>query len=108
MAATATEKRLLVGGDWIETGEWIEVRSPYDGEVVGRIPKAGADETRRAIDAAQEAMRTPLAAHKRAEILVKITAGIARRHEEAKYRSRRRNRRCYLLPNGCGSRSQRF
>ena len=83
MAATATEKRLLVGGDWIETGEWIEVRSPYDGEVVGRVPKAGADETRRAIDAAQEAMRTPLAAHKRAEILVKITAGIARRHEEA-------------------------
>jgi len=83
VAATATEKRLLVGGDWIETGEWIEVRSPYDGEVVGRVPKAGADETRRAIDAAQEAMRTPLAAHKRAEILVKITAGIARRHEEA-------------------------
>ena len=83
MAATATEKRLLVGGDWIETGEWIEVRSPYDGEVVGRVPKAGADETRRAIDAAEEAMRTPLAAHKRAEILVKITAGIARRHEEA-------------------------
>ena len=83
MAATATEKRLLVGGDWIETGEWIEVRSPYDGQVVGRVPKAGADETRRAIDAAEEAMRTPLAAHKRAEILVKITAGIARRHEEA-------------------------
>ena len=83
MAATATEKRLLVGGDWIETGEWIEVRSPYDGEVVGRVPKAGADEARRAIDAAEEAMRTPLAAHKRAEILVKITAGIARRHEEA-------------------------
>jgi len=83
VAATATEKRLLVGGDWIETGEWIEVRSPYDGEVVGRVPKAGADETRRAIDAAEEAMRTPLAAHKRAEILVKITAGIARRHEEA-------------------------
>ncbi|TML72199.1 MAG: aldehyde dehydrogenase family protein [Actinobacteria bacterium] len=67
----------------METGEWIEVRSPYDGEVVGRVPKAGADETRRAIDAAEEAMRTPLAAHKRAEILVKITAGIARRHEEA-------------------------
>jgi acyl-CoA reductase-like NAD-dependent aldehyde dehydrogenase len=83
VAATATEKRLLVAGDWIETGEWIEVRSPYDGEVVGRVPKAGADETRRAIDAAEEAMRTPLPAHKRAEILVKITAGIARRHEEA-------------------------
>jgi len=83
VAATATEKRLLVGGDWIETGEWIEVRSPYDGEVVGRVRRAGPAGERGAIDAAEEAMRTPLAAHKRAEILVKITAGIARRHEEA-------------------------
>ena len=31
MAASATEKRLLLAGEWIETGEWIEVRSPYSG-----------------------------------------------------------------------------
>ncbi|HZC28435.1 MAG TPA: aldehyde dehydrogenase family protein, partial [Gaiellaceae bacterium] len=83
MAVTATERKLLVGGDWIETGDWIEVRSPYSGDVVGRVAKAGAAETRRAIDAASDAMRTPLPAHKRAEILVKVVAGIARRHEEA-------------------------
>jgi acyl-CoA reductase-like NAD-dependent aldehyde dehydrogenase len=83
MAATATERKLLVAGEWIETGDWIEIRSPYSGEVVGRVAKAGADETRRAIDAAEEAMREPLPAHKRAEILVRIVAGIARRHEEA-------------------------
>jgi acyl-CoA reductase-like NAD-dependent aldehyde dehydrogenase len=82
MATTATEKRLLIGGEWVETGDWVEVRSPYSGEVVGRVAKAGADEVRAAIDAAEQAMADPLPAHKRAEILVKAVAGIARRHEE--------------------------
>src|SRR5215217_6848059 len=82
MATTATERKLYVGGEWVETAAWIEVRSPYSGEVVGRVTKGGADETRRAIDAAEEALRDPLPAHKRAEILVKVVAGIARRHDE--------------------------
>ncbi|MBA3788506.1 MAG: aldehyde dehydrogenase family protein [Actinobacteria bacterium] len=82
MAATATEKRLLLDGEWIETGEWIEVRSPYSGKVVGRVPKAGADETRQAVDAAERAMLEPLPAHKRAEILVRVAGLLGRRHEE--------------------------
>src|ERR671923_1698261 len=83
MAVTATERKLLIGGEWVETGDWQDVRSPYSGDVVGRVARGGAEETRRAIDAAEEAMRDPLPAHKRAEILVKIVAGIARRHDEA-------------------------
>ena len=79
---TATEKRLLVGGEWIETGDWIDVRSPYSGEIVGRVPKAGADETRRAIDAAEQAMAAPLPAHKRAEILVRVAGQLGKRHDE--------------------------
>ena len=82
MAATATERKLLVGGEWIETGDWFEVSSPYSGEVVGRVAKAGADETRRAIDAAERAMRDPLPAHKRAEILVRVAGALGRRHDE--------------------------
>ena len=82
MAATATERKLLIGGEWVETGDWLEVRSPYSGEVVGRVAKAGADEARAAIDAAEQAMADPLPAHKRAEILVRVVAGIARRHDE--------------------------
>ncbi len=82
MAATATDRKLLIGGEWVETGDWHEVRSPYSGEVVGRVAKAGADEARAAIDAAERAMADPLPAHKRAEILVKVVAGIARRHDE--------------------------
>src|SRR5213595_817653 len=83
MATTVVERKLLIGGEWVETGEWLEVRSPYSGEVVGRVAKAGADETGRAIDAAEQAMREPLAAHKRAEILVRVAMGLGRRHDEA-------------------------
>src|SRR5215211_2039856 len=82
MATTATEKRLLIAGEWVETGEWQEVHSPYSGDVVGRAAKAGAEETRRAIDAAEAAMREPLSAHKRAEILVRVAGHLGRRHEE--------------------------
>jgi hypothetical protein len=82
VAVTTAEKKLLVAGEWIETGEWLEVRSPYSGEVVSRVAKGGAEETKRAIDAAEQAMLEPLPAHKRAEILVKVVAGIARRHDE--------------------------
>src|SRR5712691_4541922 len=83
MATTLSERKLPIGGDWVETGEWLDVRSPYSREPVGRVAKAGADETRRAIDAAEQAMREPLAAHKRAEILVRVAGALGRRHDEA-------------------------
>src|SRR6266568_2153057 len=83
MATTAVERRLFVGGEWIETGDWLEVRSPYSGEVIGRAAKGGTAETQRAIDAAELAMREPLPAHKRAEILVRVAGALGRRHEEA-------------------------
>ncbi|HEY4412063.1 MAG TPA: aldehyde dehydrogenase family protein [Gaiellaceae bacterium] len=60
----------------------IDVRSPYSGNVVGQAPKSGADEARRATDAAARALESPLPAHKRAEILVKVAGLIGRRHEE--------------------------
>jgi acyl-CoA reductase-like NAD-dependent aldehyde dehydrogenase len=78
----ATERKVFVGGEWVETGEEIEVRSPYSGEVVGRVAKAGAAETRRAVDAAERAMAEPLPAHKRAEILVRVAGYLGRRHDE--------------------------
>jgi acyl-CoA reductase-like NAD-dependent aldehyde dehydrogenase len=82
MAVTTAERKLLIGGEWIETGDWIDVRSPYSGAAVGRVAKGGADETRQAIDAAEAAMREPLPAHKRAEILVRVAMSLGRRHDE--------------------------
>ena len=83
MATTAIERKLLIGGEWIETGEWIEVLSPYDGALVGRVPKAGAGETGAALDAAEEAMLKPIPAHERAAILDRIAALLSERADDA-------------------------
>ena len=82
MATTAEAHKLLIGGEWVETGEWLEVRSPYSGDVVGRVARAGSAETTRAVDAAEAAMHEPLPAHKRAELLVRVAGYLGRRHDE--------------------------
>jgi acyl-CoA reductase-like NAD-dependent aldehyde dehydrogenase len=83
MTTTAAERPLYLGGEWAETGEWLDVRSPYSGDVVGRVARAGAEETRRAIDAAARASREPLPAHRRAEILVKVAELLDSCHDKA-------------------------
>jgi acyl-CoA reductase-like NAD-dependent aldehyde dehydrogenase len=82
MAVTIQERKLLLDGEWIETGEWQEVRSPYSGEPIARVPQAGAEETRRAIDAAERAMADPLPAHRRADILDRVAARLRDRHDD--------------------------
>jgi len=83
VATTATDHGLLIGGERVETGEWTDVRSPFSGEVVGRIAKGGADEARRALDAAAAAFREPLPAHERARILDASARLLEERQEEA-------------------------
>ena len=64
------------------TQEWIEVRSPFDGEVVGRAPKSGAAEARQAVDAAARVLESPLPAHERAAILDRVAGLLRERHED--------------------------
>jgi len=61
----------------------LEVRSPYTDEVVGEVPKGGADEARRALDAAEAALARPLPAHERARILDRVATLLAEREDEA-------------------------
>jgi acyl-CoA reductase-like NAD-dependent aldehyde dehydrogenase len=82
VAVTLQEKKLLLDGEWIETGEWHEVRSPYSGETIARVPEASAEHARKAVDAAAKAMTDPLPAHKRAEILDGVAALLRERHDE--------------------------
>jgi len=82
VAVTAVERKLLIGGEWAETGDWIDVASPFSHETVARVAKGGAEETRRAIDAAEQALAEPLPAHKRAEILVRVAGYLGKRHDE--------------------------
>ncbi len=50
-------QQAYVDGAWIDadSGETIEVTNPADGSVLGTVPKMGAAETRRAIEAANRA-----------------------------------------------------
>src|SRR3954453_24006738 len=82
MAATTTGRSLLIDGEWLETGAWVDVRSPYSGEIIGRVAKGGRAEAQRAVDAASRALESPLPAHKRAEILVKVAGLLRERHED--------------------------
>jgi acyl-CoA reductase-like NAD-dependent aldehyde dehydrogenase len=82
MAVTAQERKLLLDGEWIETGEWREVRSPYSGETVARVPEAGGEHARRAVDAAAKAMENPLPAHQRAEILDRVAILLRERQDD--------------------------
>ena len=83
MATTLVDHPLLIGGERVETGEWTDVRSPYSGDVIGRIASGGAAEARRALDAAATAMATPLPAHERARILDTVAHLLEARQEEA-------------------------
>jgi acyl-CoA reductase-like NAD-dependent aldehyde dehydrogenase len=83
MASTATEHKLLLDGEWIESGDWVEVASPYDGSPIARVAKVGASEAKAAIDAAERAMQNPLPAHERAEILSRVADALAARADEA-------------------------
>ena len=82
MAVTVQERRLLLDGEWIDTGEWQDVASPYSGEAVARVGRAGAEHARKALDAAERAMSSPLPAHERAAILDRVAALLKERHDE--------------------------
>ncbi len=82
--ATTTEavRKILVDGEWYETGETLDVRSPFDGSVVAQVAYGGAADARRAIDAAAKAMKTPVPAHERAAVLDRLAAILRDRRDE--------------------------
>jgi len=51
---------MLIDGEWVQadSGETIDVTNPATGELIARVPKGGTAETRRAVDAAEVAMRS--------------------------------------------------
>jgi len=79
--APTSLRRIYLAGQWVETGESFEVRSPYSGETVATVARAGANEARRAIDAAEQAMGEQLPPWRRADILEGVTQ-LLREHGE--------------------------
>jgi acyl-CoA reductase-like NAD-dependent aldehyde dehydrogenase len=74
----------LVGGEWRESGEILEVRFPYTGEVVARVCQAGERDLDDAAEAAVRAFRITrkLPAHARSRMLILLADGIRARAGE--------------------------
>jgi acyl-CoA reductase-like NAD-dependent aldehyde dehydrogenase len=79
---TAADWQLPIGDASITTGDWIEVRAPYDGELLGRVPACGPEQVESAVRAAKSVLAAgPLPAWKRAEILDRAAELVSQRTE---------------------------
>ncbi|MCX4153859.1 MULTISPECIES: phosphonoacetaldehyde dehydrogenase [Paraburkholderia] len=72
---------LRIGGEKIFRDEVIEVRNPYDGALVGTVPKATLEDVRRAFEFAR-AYRPALTRYERAAILRRAADAVRARTEE--------------------------
>jgi acyl-CoA reductase-like NAD-dependent aldehyde dehydrogenase len=79
----AVDHRLLAAGEWLETGKWGEVKSPYDGTVVGRVAEGDAALVDRAAKAAQETFESAdFPQHERAAVLDRAAALVGERVDD--------------------------
>jgi acyl-CoA reductase-like NAD-dependent aldehyde dehydrogenase len=82
-AIQATDHKLYVAGEWMETGEWSEVNAPYDGTLIGRVPKGDAALLGKAVDAAAAAFEAgDFPQHERARVLDKAAELVAEREDD--------------------------
>ena len=78
-----------VNGEWVDStsGKYIDIENPTTGEIIGQVPMSSADETKAAIEAAQEAWwswrETPPIT--RARVFFKVCGALS-------FKMRRRNR----------------
>jgi len=82
IAERVASRGLFLAGKWVETGDWDEVRSPYSGDIVGRVARGAARHARAAIDAAEGALKAPIPHHERARILERVAEALRLRREE--------------------------
>jgi len=78
------EKGMLIGGEWKDSPQKIEVVYPYTGEVIGRVAQGTEEDVNRAIELAKEGFKeiSSLTAYQRYEILMKAAELLKKRAEE--------------------------
>src|ERR1700752_4568298 len=82
--APAAPPGFFMDGRWHDDGDLVEVRSPYDGSVAGRVVQGRREHAAAAIAAAVKAFGTTrrLPAFERQRVLRQIAASIAERKDE--------------------------
>ena len=79
----AVDHELLAAGEWAQTGEWGEVKSPYDGAPVGRVALGDATTVDRAVRAARESFESAdFPQHERAAVLDRAAELVGERVED--------------------------
>jgi acyl-CoA reductase-like NAD-dependent aldehyde dehydrogenase len=83
-ATPVSTQGFLVDGKWIEEGEVVEIRAPYDGSIVGRVFQGTRAHAEAAIAASVKAFGTTrrLPAFERQRVLRRVVEGITERKEE--------------------------
>jgi glyceraldehyde-3-phosphate dehydrogenase (NADP+) len=76
--------KMLIGESWIDKDEKIEVRNPYNDEIVDTVPSGGAADVEAAFQAAEEGYKInrSLPVHQRISILYKAAEIIRGREED--------------------------
>jgi acyl-CoA reductase-like NAD-dependent aldehyde dehydrogenase len=74
----------FIDGKWLDEGDLVEIRAPYDGAVVGRVFRGRREHAEAAIAAAVKAFGTTrrLPAFERQRVLRRIATGMQERKEE--------------------------
>jgi acyl-CoA reductase-like NAD-dependent aldehyde dehydrogenase len=79
----ADQLPMIIGDERVASDESIEVRSPFDGSVVGTVAKGSEEHLDRAVAIARGLHRGgPLPAHQRAAILDRAARALADRVDE--------------------------
>jgi glyceraldehyde-3-phosphate dehydrogenase (NADP+) len=76
--------KMLIGGEWIDRAEKIEVRNPYSGELIDAVPNGGAEDMAAAIAGAVQGAKISrdLPVHRRIEILRRAAALVEQSKEK--------------------------
>jgi len=77
------DHKLLLAGEWIETGDWDEVKSPYDQSPIGRVAQGDAALIDRAVKTAHQVFSEGgLPQYERAAILDRAADLVAERRDD--------------------------
>lgn len=78
------EYKLLIDGQWVGSGNPLEVKNKYNGSTIAALPTASREDVDKAIDAAERAedVMADMPAYKRADILLKTAARMRERYDD--------------------------
>ena len=80
---TELEQKLLLAGEWIETGDWDELNSPWDGSPIARVAHGSEELVDRAVRTAHQVFTEGgLPQFERAAILSRAADLVAERQED--------------------------